>query len=37
MSLYNHAAVWDKQPELWPRGFFTNGALVFYIIHEQQL
>jgi leucyl-tRNA synthetase len=24
MSLYNHAAIWDK-PEYWPRGFFCNG------------
>lgn len=27
MSLYNHAAVWDSQPEMWPRSFFTNGHL----------
>ena len=25
MSLYNHAAIWDKRPDLWPRGFYTNG------------
>jgi len=25
MSLYNHAAVWQDKPELWPRGFFCNG------------
>ena len=24
-SLYNHAAIWDNQPEMWPRAFFTNG------------
>lgn len=28
MSLYNHAAVWDSQPEMWPRSFFTNGHLM---------
>jgi leucyl-tRNA synthetase len=28
MSLYNHAAVWESQPELWPRSFFTNGHLM---------
>ena len=25
MALYNHAAIWEKQPELWPRSYFTNG------------
>jgi len=25
MALYNHAAVWDDEPELWPRGYYTNG------------
>jgi len=25
MSLYNHACVWEKEPEMWPRGFFCNG------------
>ncbi|GMI40858.1 hypothetical protein TeGR_g10626 [Tetraparma gracilis] len=25
MALYNHAAVWDDQPELWPLGYYTNG------------
>jgi len=27
MALYNHAAVWDNEPELWPRGYFTNGQV----------
>jgi leucyl-tRNA synthetase len=22
MSLYNHAAVWEDQPELWPRSIW---------------
>ena len=25
MSLYNHVAVWNDKPELWPKSFFTNG------------
>jgi len=28
MSLYNHACVWEKEPDLWPRGFFCNGWLL---------
>lgn len=28
MALYNHACVWEKEPELWPRGFFCNGWLL---------
>jgi leucyl-tRNA synthetase len=28
MSLYNHAAVWEKEPDLWPKGFFCNGWLM---------
>jgi len=28
MSLYNHACVWEKEPELWPKGFFCNGWLL---------
>ena len=27
MSLYNHAAIWDKRPDLWPKAFFTNGMV----------
>jgi leucyl-tRNA synthetase len=27
MSLYNHAAIWPKRPDLWPRSYFTNGML----------
>ena len=35
MALYNHAAIWDDEPELWPRGYYTNGesyrfGLIFY-------
>ena len=25
MSLYNHAAVWKDQPNMWPLGIFCNG------------
>ena len=28
MALYNHAAVWEGQPELWPRSMFTNGHVL---------
>eukprot|EP00928_Gymnodinium_smaydae_P070755 TRINITY_DN54527_c0_g1_i1.p1 TRINITY_DN54527_c0_g1~~TRINITY_DN54527_c0_g1_i1.p1 ORF type:complete len:1295 (+),score=401.68 TRINITY_DN54527_c0_g1_i1:2-3886(+) len=28
MALYNHAAVWEKEPELWPRSFWCNGMLL---------
>jgi len=25
MFLYNHACVWEKEPEMWPRSIFCNG------------
>jgi len=25
MALYNHAAIWDDNKDLWPRGYYTNG------------
>ena len=28
MALYNHAAVWDDEPDLWPRGYYTNGHIM---------
>ena len=28
MCLYNHAAIWEGQPEKWPRSFFTNGHVM---------
>lgn len=28
MCLYNHAAIWPDNPELWPRSFFTNGHIM---------
>lgn len=27
MSLFTHAAIWPERPDLWPRGFYTNGHL----------
>ena len=28
MALYNHAAIWDDEPELWPRSYYTNGHVL---------
>uniref|UniRef100_A0A0G4FH79 leucine--tRNA ligase n=1 Tax=Chromera velia CCMP2878 TaxID=1169474 RepID=A0A0G4FH79_9ALVE len=28
MALYNHAAIWEKQPDKWPKGFFSNGHVL---------
>jgi len=28
MALYNHAAIWNDEPELWPRGYYTNGHVL---------
>eukprot|EP00435_Cladocopium_sp_Y103_P016445 s217_g4.t1 len=28
MSLFNHAAVWEDQRELWPRAFYCNGHVM---------
>jgi len=28
MALYNHACVWEKEPEMWPRSVFCNGWLL---------
>ena len=28
MALFNHAAIWDDEPELWPRGFYCNGHVM---------
>ena len=36
MALYNHACVWEKEPELWPKSFFCNGwLLVNNVTHLQ--
>ncbi len=28
MALFNHAAIWDDEPELWPCGYYTNGHVL---------
>jgi leucyl-tRNA synthetase len=28
MALYNHAAIWEDEPELWPRGYYCNGHVM---------
>jgi leucyl-tRNA synthetase len=28
MSLYNHAAVWNNNPQYWTRGYFCNGYIL---------
>eukprot|EP00808_Paulinella_micropora_P020904 g44811.t1 len=33
MCLYNHAAIWESRPDMWPRSIFTNGHLM--IDHEK--
>ena len=27
MSLFNHAAIWEDEPDKWPRGFYCNGFI----------
>lgn len=28
MALYNHAAIWEDEPDLWPRGYYCNGHVL---------
>lgn len=28
MALFNHVAIWDNEPELWPRGYYCNGHVL---------
>eukprot|EP00934_Nitzschia_sp_Nitz4_P001058 Nitzschia sp. Nitz4//scaffold163_size50693//21835//25226//NITZ4_006989-RA/size50693-snap-gene-0.64-mRNA-1//-1//CDS//3329538034//1058//frame0 len=28
MALFNHAAIWEEEPELWPQGYYTNGHVL---------
>ena len=28
MALYNHAAIWENQPHMWPKSYFTNGHVM---------
>jgi leucyl-tRNA synthetase len=28
MALYNHAAIWDEEPDMWPKGYYCNGHVL---------
>ncbi len=28
MALYNHTAIWEQRPDLWPRAIRSNGHLL---------
>ena len=28
MALFHHAAIWEDEPELWPRGYYCNGHVL---------
>ena len=28
MTLFNHAAIWEQEPELWPQGYYCNGHVL---------
>ncbi|KAG7358587.1 leucyl-tRNA synthetase [Nitzschia inconspicua] len=28
MALFNHAAIWEEEPDLWPRGYYCNGHVL---------
>jgi leucyl-tRNA synthetase len=28
MALFNHAAIWEDEPELWPMGYYCNGHVL---------
>jgi leucyl-tRNA synthetase len=28
MALFNHAAIWEDEPDLWPRGYYCNGHVM---------
>ena len=28
MSLFNHAAIWEDEPDKWPRGYYCNGYIL---------
>jgi len=28
MALFNHAAIWEEEPGLWPRGYYCNGHVL---------
>jgi len=28
MALFNHAAIWEEEPALWPKGYYCNGHVL---------
>lgn len=28
MALFNHAAIWEEEPNLWPQGYYCNGHVL---------
>jgi len=28
MALYNHVSIWEDEPHLWPKGYYTNGHVL---------
>lgn len=28
MALFNHAAIWEEEPGLWPKGYYCNGHVL---------
>jgi leucyl-tRNA synthetase len=28
MALFNHAAIWEEEPDLWPQGYYCNGHVL---------
>ena len=28
MALFNHAAIWEDEPEIWPKGYYCNGHVL---------
>lgn len=28
MALFNHVAIWEDEPELWPKGYYCNGHVL---------
>jgi leucyl-tRNA synthetase len=28
MALFNHAAIWEEEPNMWPRGYYCNGHVL---------
>jgi len=28
MALFNHAAIWEEEPSMWPKGYYCNGHVL---------